>query len=91
MYNNTVVDKDFRKFSSAGRASALQAEGRGFEPLNFHHGFIFTSVARLMMSEISGVVRELTEYGPVVQLVRTPPCHGGGREFESLPGRHSRI
>ena len=26
--------------------------------------------------------------GPVVQLVRTPPCHGGGREFESLPGRH---
>ena len=25
--------------------------------------------------------------GPVVQLVRTPPCHGGGRGFESLPGR----
>ena len=24
----------------------------------------------------------------VVQLVRTPPCHGGGREFESLPSRH---
>ena len=21
--------------------------------------------------------------GDVVQLVRTPPCHGGGREFES--------
>ena len=39
------------------------------------------------MPEISGVVRELTESGPVVQLVRTPPCHGGGREFESLPGR----
>ena len=30
-----------------------------------------------------------TEFGPVVQLVRTPPCHGGGREFESLSGRHS--
>ena len=27
-------------------------------------------------------------YGSVVQLVRTPPCHGGGREFESLPSRH---
>ena len=26
--------------------------------------------------------------GPVVQLVRMPPCHGGGRGFESLPGRH---
>ncbi len=26
--------------------------------------------------------------GPIVQLVRTPPCHGGGREFESHSGRH---
>ena len=28
-----------------------------------------------------------TKFGPIVQLVRTPPCHGGGREFESLSGR----
>ena len=27
-------------------------------------------------------------FGPVVQLVSTPPCHGGGRGFESHPGRH---
>ena len=27
------------------------------------------------------------QYGPVAQLVRAPPCHGGGREFESLLGR----
>ena len=27
-------------------------------------------------------------HGLVVQLVRTPPCHGGGRGFESHPGRH---
>ena len=27
----------FRSFSSIGRASALQAEGRGFEPLKLHH------------------------------------------------------
>ena len=26
-------------------------------------------------------------HGPVAQLVRAPPCHGGGREFESLLGR----
>ena len=25
--------------------------------------------------------------GPVVQLVRTPPCHGGGRRFEPDSGR----
>ena len=30
-------------------------------------------------------------YGLVVQLVRMPPCHGGGREFESHPGRHKKI
>ena len=28
-------------------------------------------------------------YGPVVQLVRTPPCHGGGFcVFKSRQGRH---
>ena len=25
--------------------------------------------------------------GPVAQLVRAPPCHGGGRRFESDLGR----
>ena len=28
------------------------------------------------------------QYGPVVQLVRTPACHAGGRGFEPLPDRH---
>ena len=27
----------------------------------------------------------------MAQLVRAPPCHGGGRGFESLPGRFSFI
>ena len=27
-------------------------------------------------------------YGAVVQLVRTPACHAGGRGFKSLPRRH---
>ena len=26
--------------------------------------------------------------GPVVQLVRTPACHAGGRRFEPVLGRH---
>jgi hypothetical protein len=28
--------------------------------------------------------------GSVVQLVRMPPCHGGGRGFESRPVRQQR-
>ena len=50
--------------SSAGRASALQAEGHRFEPYSAHH-----------------------VYGPVVQLVRMPACHAGGRGFEPHPDR----
>ena len=35
-----------------------------------------------------GVVRVLGDwYGPVAQLVRAPPCHGGGRGFEPRSGR----
>ena len=29
-----------------------------------------------------------TSNGAVVQLVRTPACHAGGRGFKSLPRRH---
>ena len=29
------------------------------------------------------------QYGPVAQLVRAPPCHGGGHGFESRLGRFS--
>ncbi len=47
-----------RVLSSAGRASPLQGEGRGFEPLSTQ------------------------KFGAVVQLVRIPACHAGGRGFE---------
>ena len=30
-------------------------------------------------------------YGPVAQLVRAPPCHGGGRRFESDLGRSYKL
>ena len=57
-----------RALSSAGRASALQAEGHRFEPYSAHHIF-----------------------GPVVQLVRMPACHAGGRGFEPHPDRQRCI
>ena len=53
--------------SSAGRASALQAECQRFDPVSAHHFFMS---------------------GPVVQLVRMPPCHGGDHGFKSHSGRH---
>ncbi len=31
---------------------------------------------------------DIAEHGRVVQLVRTPACHAGGRGFEPLLGRH---
>ena len=64
-YNNKVaIDETIWELSSAGRASALQAEGHRFEPYSSHW------------------------YGRVVQLVRMPACHAGGRGFEPLLGRH---
>ena len=42
-----------------------------------------------MGSQISYLCRPLNKgNGLVVQLVRMPPCHGGGRGFESRPVRN---
>ena len=65
-------DQKVWEFSSAGRASALQAGCHRFEPCNSHQIHFM----------------KIKCYGPVVQLVRTPACHAGGREFEPHPGRH---
>ena len=37
--SSILLYSTIRRFSSAGRASALQAEGRRFDPVNLHHGF----------------------------------------------------
>ena len=60
MFERVEQTSTFWEHSSAGRASALQAEGHRFEPCCSHQD------------------------GAVVQLVRMPACHAGGRGFEPL-------
>ena len=38
--------------------------------------------------EVMGPNPIISSSGSVVQLVRTPPCHGGGQGFESPLNRH---
>ena len=45
----------------------------------------------LSANGISFVLAKYSRWGPVAQLVRAPPCHGGGRGFESLLGRWNQI
>lgn len=53
----------FRKISSVGRASPLQGEGRGFDPLIFHH----------MPSQLSWQSNCLVSSRSQVQILQTAP------------------
>jgi hypothetical protein len=44
-------------------------------------------MAALYLHSLSTTSSAKMVNGPVVQLVRMPPCHGGGRGFESRPVR----
>ncbi len=65
-----------RVLSSAGRASPLQGECRRFDPVSTHQVSLRWHL--FCRPKVLGVV---------VQLVRIPACHAGGRGFEPRPLR----
>ena len=81
------------------RASGSYPEGRWFDSTRRYHFFLelFGSLAQLgehlpykqRVTGSSPVTPTIYQNfdGLVVQLVRMPACHAGGRRFEPVPGR----
>ena len=77
------------------RASGSYPEGRWFDSTRRYHFFLelFGSLAQLgehlpYKQRVTGSSPVTpTICGLVVQLVRMPACHAGGRRFEPVPGR----
>ena len=79
--------KTLRALSSVGRASALQAECRRFDPVSAHHILVFMLGIHTKKTLIAYAIT----VAAVVQLVRIPACHAGGRGFEPRPLRPFKI
>ena len=73
------------EFSSAGRASALQAGGHRFEPCCSHH-YLARWCSRLARQPVTLEVDGSSPFGVAIcgcsSSGRAPPCQGGGSEFE---------
>ena len=77
------------------RASGSYPEGRWFDSTRRYH--FFGRLAQLgehlpyKQRVIGSSPITPTNCGLVVQLVRMPACHAGGRRFEPVPGRQLNI
>ena len=72
------------------RASGSYPEGRWFDSTRrYHYGRLAQLGEHLPYKQrvIGSSPIAPTICGPVVQLVRMPACHAGGRRFEPVPGR----
>ena len=86
-----LYDELVGRLAQLVRAPALQAGGRRFEPCTAHHSKVEKKLELVQKEEVSGdgSCQSVQKVGDVVQLVRTLPCHGRGRGFESRRPRHS--
>ena len=61
------------------------------EHLPYKQGVIGSSpIVPTKFTDVLSIRTQHINYGPVVQLVRMPACHAGGRGFEPLLGRQTR-
>ncbi len=64
--------------------NAFPKERRFFIHKNLHRIIFIVFLHHIIQESRRSLKNEID---PVVQLVRMPPCHGGGRGFESRPDR----
>ena len=87
-----IIQYPQRRFSSVGRASALQAEGQRFEPVNLHH--FFADLAQLVEQltcnqQVGGSIPLVGTSGEVAKWLNAADCNSVLYEFDgsnpSLP------
>ena len=76
MSANEFAAKKTWRFSSVGRASALQAEGQRFEPVNLHHFFEFIISYGGVAKWLNAADCNSVPFGSAVRICPSPPPIG---------------